>query len=376
MQDPTVSLRSFPTSLARLEYLENTCGIKLNNLKENLLEGDLGENIIGGITIPLGVAGPLSLSGLHAKGDYFIPFATTEGGLVASINRGCKAISESGGAHVFSDKVGTTRGPVFSVKSRNSGEALKKWINENTSKIKEASESTSKHLKFKKVDITPVASYVFMRFYFDTDSAMGMNMVTFATDAISKLIEANTEAKCISIAGNYDIDKKPAWLNFIEGRGFKAWGEVVIPQKVVRGTLKTTSEKIFEVWLSKCMIGSAMSGSIGFNAQISNIVAAFFAATGQDLAHVVDGSLGITIAKVVNEDLYLSVYIPSLLMGIVGGGTGRPTQNDAIKLTGVKSSDEAAEILVGAALAGELSLLASLAEGSLATAHKSLGRKK
>jgi hydroxymethylglutaryl-CoA reductase (NADPH) len=206
---------------------------------------------------------------------------------------------------------------------------------------------------------------------------MGMNMATIATDKIAELIEEEVGVKCISVAGNFDIDKKPAWINFINNRGFKVWAEVIVSKQTVKSVLKTTPEGIFEVWLAKCMLGSAMSGSLGFNAHYANIVAAFFAATGQDIAHTVEGSMGITTAKVLkNGDLYFSVYLPAVMLGTVGGGTNLATQKEAISITGAKKSAELAEVLGGAVLAGELSLLSSLEEGSLAKAHQKLGREE
>ncbi len=362
-----------------LSFLEKNLKIKLVKLKQAFVDDpeDIHcENLIGETTLPLGVAGPLKVQSSKFKvQSYYVPLATTEGALVASANRGCKVITESGGALVNSHKIGTTRGPVFYTGSIKRGEEFYRWLKKNERLLAKVAEGTSTHLKFKKYYIRTVSNYAFIRFYFDTRNAMGMNMVTIATQKIIELIEKETGIKCLSIAGNFDIDKKPAWLNFIDNRGFKVWAEVIIPEKVVKVVLKTTPNKIFDVWLAKCMIGSAMSGSLGFNAQFANIVAAFFAATGQDLAHVVEGSMGITIVKVLeNMDLYFSVYLPAIMLGTVGGGTKLKTKQEALSIIGVKTSNELAEVLAGAVLAGEISLLASLAEGSLAKVHERLGR--
>ena len=154
--------------------------------------------------------------------------------------------------------------------------------------------------------------------------------------------------------------------------------EVLVPKAIVSSVLKTTPYKIEEVWKAKCMIGSALSGSLGFNAHFANVIAALFIATGQDPAHVVEGSNGITTIEVTkNGDLYCSVYLPSLMVGTVGGGTGLSTQKEGLSIMSVSGTgkvEEFAGIVAGAVLAGEISLLASLAEGSLARAHQKLVR--
>ena len=159
------------------------------------------------------------------------------------------------------------------------------------------------------------------------------------------------------------------------------WAEVTISSTVIKNVLKTTAQKIYDVWLAKCMVGSALSGSMGFNAQYANVAAAIFLATGQDLGHVGEASMGITIAEVVDgKDLYMSVCLPDLMIGTVGGGTGLATQKEALSILGVQGGDDGknsvrfAEIIGGAVLAGEISLLASLSVGTLARSHQFLGR--
>ncbi len=368
------SLRNFKNAQNRREFLEKELNIKLDNISnftfsEETAIGRNIENLIGATQIPLGIAGPIN--------SHFIPLATTEGALVASVSRGCKAITESGGAQVFIEDIGITRGPVFKTKNLSHSMQLIKWIETHFKEIAKVTNKTSRHLKLKKIDCSIVGKNLFARFYYNTEDAMGMNMATFATEEATRLIEQKTKAECVSIAGNFDIDKKPAWSNFILGRGKKVWAESVLSKKIVAAILKTTPEKIVEIVERKCHLGSIMSGSLGFNGHFANIIAAVFAATGQDLAHTVEGSLGVTTAEVLeNGDLYFSIYLPALIVGTIGGGTGLPTQQAAIKIMNVNGVLEYSMVLGTAVLAGELSLLASLAEGSLAKAHKKLGRKK
>jgi len=378
-----VSLRDFPSTQKRRQFLEKKLNIKLDNIgsfsfPEETVAGRNIENLIGATQIPLGIAGPLKLRTTNYElRTHYIPLATTEGALVASISRGCKATTESGGVEVFVEEVGITRGPVFKVRSVKEGLTVKKWIEDHFSELAKVTERTSHHLELKKIGCRLTGRNLFARFYYDCQDAMGMNMATIATEQAASLVEKKLKVSCVSIAGNFDIDKKPAWLNFISGRGKRLWAEAVLSKAVVKKVLKTTPEKMADLVYRKCLLGSIMSGSLGFNAHYANIVAAVFAATGQDLAHVTEASLGITTAEVLeNGSLYFSVYLPSLEVGTVGGGTHLPTQQEALKIMNTKGVLEYAQVLGATILAGELSLIASLAEGTLAKAHKKLGRKK
>ena len=384
-----MNLRGYSNASQRRNALEKNLHISLSNigyysLDEKKATAKNCENMVGIAQIPLGIAGPLKVqSSIRRLTDqsYYVPLATTEGALVASVNRGCKAVTESGGTITASYKIGATRGPVFYTGNIRNEQRLYEWVKKNEGKIKKAAESTSSHLTFKKLMFRGLAEYAFIRFAFDTQDAMGMNMATIATEKIVELIEKETGVSCISLAGNFDADKKPAMINFIENRGHKVWAEVTIRKGIVKEILKTSPEKIYDVWLSKNMLGSAMSGSLGFNAHFANIVSSVFIATGQDPAHVVEASMGVTTARVTkSRDLYFSIYIPALMVGTVGGGTVLATQKEALSVMGIKdghdgrNSQKLAEIIGGAVLSGELSLLASLAQGSLASAHQKLGR--
>ena len=81
----------------RLEYLRD------KNIQFEYLHGEKAidpaetfkgniENFIGMAQIPVGLAGPLWINGKNAKGEFYIPLATTEGALIASYNRGMRAI--------------------------------------------------------------------------------------------------------------------------------------------------------------------------------------------------------------------------------------------------------------------------------------------
>lgn len=371
-------LRDFKDVPERHDFISTNLGVSLSSIARTLIDPQEDihcENLIGAISLPLGVAGPIKIKGDFVKRDCFIPLATTEGALIASVNRGAKAISQAGGAIVSFHKVGTTRGPVFIAKSPSHAREIAVWVQANKKRVANILEIESRHLKFLEMTVKTVGRYLFLRIQCDTDQAMGMNMITLATHRLCEFLEQNKGIVCLAVAGNFDIDKKPAWLNILYGRGYEVWADVQLTAKIIKEVLKTTPQRLFDVWISKCMVGSAMSGSLGFNAHFANIVAAFFAATGQDLGHIVEGSTGFTVMHLnKNGSIHVSVYMPSIMLGTVGGGTRLKTQSEAQSITGSTSAQELVEVLGAAVLAGEVSLLASLAQGTLAKAHKKLGR--
>ncbi|MEO2240530.1 MAG: 3-hydroxy-3-methylglutaryl-CoA reductase, partial [Euryarchaeota archaeon] len=88
----------------RRRAVEKLTGARLEHLGKYTIDANRAmdkniENMIGAVQIPVGIAGPLRVRGEYADGEYYVPLATTEGALVASVNRGCSAITESGGAH-------------------------------------------------------------------------------------------------------------------------------------------------------------------------------------------------------------------------------------------------------------------------------------
>lgn len=342
------------------------------------------ENPIGGIQIPVGVAGPIRVAGEYADGNYYIPLATSEGALVASVNRGCSAITSSGEARSRVIKDGITRAPLFRTSSVREAQKLVAWIQENFPKLVEMISKADAHCHLQRVDPYIVGNNTFLRFSFSTDDAMGMNMATIACDEVRRLIEKELPfAKCVSLSGNLCVDKKPSAMNLIQGRGKTVVSEAIIKEDIVKEVLKTTPKGIVEVNWRKNYVGSALAGSYGFNAHFANIVAAMFLATGQDAAQVVESSLGITTAEVLdNGNLYISVTLPSLEVGTVGGGTRLPTQQEALKILDCQgggtppgsNAKKFAEIIAAAVLAGELSLLSALSMQQLAEAHIKLGR--
>jgi len=342
------------------------------------------ENFIGVAQVPMGVVGPLRVRGRCADGDFWVPLATTEAALVASTNRGCSAITHAGGAVVRVEDVGMTRAPVFRTSGIVQTQWFLQWIKDHDADIRKITEDTSRHLKLLEVRPYTFGTTVFLRFRFDSGDAMGMNMATIACDrAVNDLIEPATGVPCVALSGNYCVDKKPAAINFQEGRGKRIYAEVLLEAPILHHQLKSNARDLVEVQYRKNLLGSIAAGSMGFNAHYANVLAAFFIATGQDPAHVVEGSMGVTCIESRGPDsVFASIYMPDVPLGAVGGGTALDTQREALAMLGVSPDPERrgeavtrlAEILGAVVLAGELSLMAAFTSQDLARAHEKLGR--
>ncbi|XP_014280269.1 3-hydroxy-3-methylglutaryl-coenzyme A reductase [Halyomorpha halys] len=342
--------------------------------------GTCCENVIGYVPIPVGIAGPLLLDGRKVN----IPMATTEGCLVASTNRGCRALSYSGvTTRIVAD--GMARGPVVRFPSIAHASEAMTWIlsSENFPEIKAQFDSTSRFLKLVKIHCRIAGRYLFIRFVATTGDAMGMNMISKATEfALLEIQKIFQEMEILSLSGNFCSDKKPAAVNWIEGRGKSVVSEAIISSKVVKNVLKSSVQALIDVNISKNLIGSAVAGSIGgFNAHAANIVTAIYIATGQDPAQNVGSSNCMTLMEPWGEDgedLYVSCTMPSIEIGTVGGGTQLPPQAACLDIIGARGAHQQcpgenantlARVVCASVLAGEISLLSALAAGHLVKSH-------
>ncbi len=398
LQTGEIRLRDLPTELShsaraeiRRRLLESQAGMLFDHVADFSFDAErVGatncENLIGVTQIPLGVAGPLTIRGEFVDSDerLWVPLATTEGALVASVNRGCRATTEAGGVEVDVEDVGITRAPVFRVENRAAARSLIGWVEANTERIREAAESTSHHLTMLEIRPQVIGTSVFLRFRFLTDDAMGMNMATIACDhVVRELIAPETGVECVALSGNFCVDKKPSMVNFLEGRGKRLHAAVAVSSVVLDECLKTDAKSMLQVQTHKNFVGSIAAGSLAYNAHFANVLSAFFVATGQDPAQVAEAAVGVTTMEAAGDGIRLAVDLPDVPLGAIGGGTGLATQAECLRLLGVRpdpakpaaAAMRLAEILAAAVLCGELSLLAALTTSDLAGAHRRLARR-
>jgi len=358
--------------------------IKMDNYDYSNASKSCCENIIGYLQMPLGQVGPIKVDAI----DVNPIMATTEGALLASVNRGCKLLTQSGGVktHIFRDSM--SRAPCLQFDTVSHMMETLEWIETHFDQLKAAFETTTRFGKLLGLRPYPTGRYLFLRVNASTGDAMGMNMVSKGTEMVMKMIlEQFPSAKCVSLSGNVCTDKKPSAMNWIEGRGKSIIAECLIPEGTLKTILKVTPEQLERLNIQKNLIGSSVAGSVGgFNAHVANVVAACFLATGQDAAQVVEGSQTMTLLEKVELDgkvfLHASVTMKSLEVAARGGGTVLQPQNSILShylsnFEGQEPGDKAkriASVIAGTVLAGELSLMAALCSGDLVKSHMKLNR--
>ncbi len=371
----------------RIEYLE-TLGLSVQEIKKhNLHYTDIRnkiESFVGSVEIPLGLVGPLLFKNNGSSELVYSVVGTLEGTLVASMNRGAKAISLSGGfnAEIIHQKM--IRAPLFQFSNRTNALIFSEWIFDNFKHIKKIAENYSLHAKL--IEITPllVDKSLHAKFIYTTSDASGQNMTTTCTWHamlwIIKQFQKDTgiEIKDYIIEGNSSSDKKVSIYSMQQGRGIHVVAECFLEEGVINRVLRTTSDNILKYFLPS-VEAAKQDGMMGYNFNVANTIAAIFAATGQDLASIHESSLALLDIKKASGGLHLFLKLPTLVIGTVGGGTSLPKQKKALELMdcfGNGKVQRFAKLIAGFALSLELSTCAAIVSGEFAKAHEKLGRNK
>lgn len=337
------------------------------------------ENFIGTVKMPIGIAGPLRVRGLFAQGDYYVPLATTEAALVASYSRGAMVISEVGGARAMLLNEGVSRSPAFAFASLEELGRFVAWVLGEREAIRQAAEATSHFGKLSEFQLSVEGNHVYLLFTYTTGDAAGQNMATIATEAAVNWIKANTPVKprTAYIEANFSGDKKASMMSLQSVRGKKVTAEVIIPAELVRSRLHTTPESMAD-YCRFATLGGVMSGTLGIQGHYANGLAAMFIACGQDAACVAEAAIGTTRMEVTEAGaLYISVTLPNLIVGSIGGGTKLPSQKaclDIMGLAGVGHARALAEVAAALCLAGEISIVGAICSDEFTRAHARLAR--
>lgn len=339
------------------------------------------ENFIGVMRMPIGVAGPLRVNGIAAKGDYLVPLATTEAALVASYHRGCRLLTAAGGCSAIVLYESLSRAPAFVFETAAEACRFVVWALGSFEEFQQVAATTTSHGRMLDVGCTVEGNHVYLNFEYTTGDASGQNMVTLATQAVCDHIIANTPVAPIThyVESNLSGDKKASAKAFTSARGKKVTAEAHLSAELIAKHLHTTPQVMADYWKMSA-IGGVLSGTIGVHGHFANGLAALYLATGQDAACVAESATGVTRFEVTPDGgLYASVTLPGIMVGTVGGGTGLPTQKACLELMGLSGGGNAralAEVCAGLLLAGELSIIAALGAGHFARAHRKLARTR
>jgi hydroxymethylglutaryl-CoA reductase (NADPH) len=306
--------------------------------------------------------------------------ATTEGSLVASYNRGAHVISLSGGASVMCLTESVSRAPCFIFNNLVEAGLFLSWALTKMDYFAKVAKTTTHHGQLVDIKTTLNGPTCYLTFEYTTGDASGQNMVTIATEAICKIIMAESPVKPRTwyLEGNLSGDKKASMLSFLGVRGKKVVAEAFLSKKIVEKFLHTSPQNI-EKFYRASTLGGIQSGVIGMQGHFANALTALFIACGQDVACVSEASIGITDMYVTEaEELHVSVSLPSLTVGTIGGGTHLPTARECLNMMdcyGKGKAQKFAEICTATALAGEISIIASFAAGDFGQAHATYRHK-
>jgi len=338
------------------------------------------ENFTGVAQIPIGLAGPILVNGEHARGEFLVPMATTEGTLVASYNRGMKVLNLAGGVICTVADDCMQRAPVFIFDSAREARDFRDWVNAHMDQVREAAEATSNVARLLYVDTYLVNKFAYLRFNFTTGDAAGQNMVGRATfAACSWILEQVDTVRKFYLESNFATDKKASQINIMRTRGKRVTAEATVPREVLIEVMRVEPESLAYHW-NVATIGAFFSGANNNGAHSPNGITAMFIATGQDVANVAESSAGILYTEITpTRDLYISLTIPSLIVATHGGGTGLATQRECLDVLGCRGKgkvNKLAEIVAGVALAGELSLGAAISSLDWVSSHERYGRNR
>jgi hydroxymethylglutaryl-CoA reductase (NADPH) len=366
----------------RRAWTEKKTGARLQHVggatwDSELMRGNI-ENPIGVSQVPLGVAGPVLIHGQNARGVFYVPMATTEGALIRSYERGMVALTKAGGVQtaVLADENQTA--PTFFFRDVAAAAAFPGWIEARLQDLVQVVAGTTGHGKLTGLKCYQTGRQVLVNLGFRTGDAQGMNMIVRATDAICRWVEANYPIASYFLFSGLCSEKRASGFLMTRGKGKRVIAGALLPHDVLRLYLHVTADQLFRVWQST-VIGHLNAGAIGYNAHAANGLAAIFIATGQDVANVVNSACAVTSFEPHPDGLYVSTTLAALSVATVGGGTGLPTQREALEMMdcfGAGKAAKLAEIVAGAILGGEISMGAAIASQEFVGAHERYGRNR
>jgi hydroxymethylglutaryl-CoA reductase (NADPH) len=342
------------------------------------------ESVTGFVAIPVSVAQlaislgeyDLSQDGTvvetgRSDEEVVVPLAHTEGGLTASVQRGAKAIAESGGCrtYVIADRI--TRASCFICKDSGDALALARWVEEQVPAMREFlresdSAELSRHAVLREAKTHVLGPMCHVLWRFTTGDAFGANMMTrnaYALNMAYVLPQAPVPIERSILEANMGGDKKPSFEYFQQGHGKTVIAETTLTEAAVERVLRTKLGDLEELaWAGTH--GAVASGMQSVAFTPASAIAAVFAATGQDLGLVGTSSMAHGTEQRIEAGLHVSIRFPGIEVGTVGGGTTLPDPKRWLELMGCAEPGKVyrlAQLVAATALALEISASAAMA---------------
>jgi len=376
----------YTTAMAerRRAFVRDKTGAELRHVAHHSCEpqqlrGNI-ENFLGVAQVPIGLAGPLTILGAHAQGDFYVPLATTEGTLVASFNRGMRLLGACGGVKSTVVEQSMQRSPVFIFDDAQEAKRFGAWVDERFDAIAAAAQSTTHSGQLLHIQQYAVGPLRYLRFNYSTADAAGQNMTSKATLASCDYIKQHYPRPLkLMLSGNMETDKKHSHINMLSTRGKRVIAEAVLKREVLLEHVGIDTREAFAM-RQVSNAGAFLAGASNNGLHFANGLTALFIATGQDVADIAESHAGIVYTQLLdNGDYYWSITLPSLIVATYGGGTGLATQRECLDLLGCYGAgkvDRFAEICAAVVLAGEISLAGAVMHGDWVSSHERYGRNR
>jgi hydroxymethylglutaryl-CoA reductase (NADPH) len=342
------------------------------------------ESITGAAVIPVSVAqlrielgryelsdaGEVVETGRELE-DVVVPLAHTEGSLTASLQRGARAVEESGGfrTHVIADRI--TRASCFVCRDAGDALTLAGWVEAYADEMRAWLQSAdipelSRFAVLREAKTHVVGPMCHVLWRFTTGDAVGANMMTrnaYALNMAYVVPNAPVAIERSLLEANMGGDKKPSFEYFQSGHGKTVIAEATLTDDAIRRVLRTSADDLTELaWAGTH--GAVASGMQSVAFTPASAIAAVFAATGQDLGMVGTSSMAHGTERLVDGGLHAAIRFPGLEVGTIGGGTTLPTAREWLALMGCDGAGKVyrfAQIVAAAALALEISASSAMA---------------
>lgn len=342
--------------------LQKNCSLPLD------LANRMIENVIGTIPIPLGIA----VNFLINKRDYLIPLAIEEPSVIAAASYAAKLVRSGGGFNTNSMS-SIMIGQIQTVNIKDYNAAKMRVLQAKQKIIEKANEQDpilvslgggAKNLDVKIIQ-TIEGPMLITELHVDCRDAMGANAVNTMAEAVAPIIEKITGGR--------------VYLRIISNLATKrlarAWCIVpkeILGEEIIEGIIKAYAFAAADPYRAATHNKGILNGIIGVVIATCNDHRAIEA--GAHAYAVKNGQYSVLSAWEKNNkgDLVGSIELP-IAVGLIGGAIKtHPIAKIALKILGVKTANEFAEVLAAVGLAQNLGALRALAHEGIQRGHMSL----